>query len=309
MTAVTGSLACLTAADDSRTVGFRSRPCAAPSVAPEDTGIVIRSVGNHDGQLGFGVIAGLGRELLEPLATAVSQLGYGSFWINDSARPDADGLAGLAVVATVAPDLVLGVGVLPLDRRTPEQIADEVRRLALPLDRLRLGVGSGAAAAPLGVVRTGVERLRVLLPDARIFVAALGPRMSRLAGEIADGVLFNWAVPDRLRAGIQWVTEGERDAGGRRIERWAYVRATHGDGARDLLAAEAGRYARTPAYGRAFEAMGVPFETVGVAGDDLAQQLAAYREVLDGVVVRAVPREWRLADALAIARKAAERNR
>jgi len=253
-----------------------------------------------------GVIAGLGRGLLEPLAAAALQLGYGSLWINDSARPDADGLAGLAIVAGVAAGLELGVGVLPLDRRTPDQIADEVRRLALPLDRLRLGVGSGAASEPLAVVRTGVERLRVLLPEARIVVAALGPRMSRLAGEIADGVLFNWAVPDRLRAGIERVTEGERAAGGRRIERWAYVRAAEGPDARDRLGAEARRYARTPAYGRAFDAMDVPLETVGVAGDDLAAQLTAYRDVLDGVVVRALPREWRLADVLSIMRKAAE---
>jgi hypothetical protein len=38
-------------------------------------------------------------------AVRVAQLGYGSFWINDSGRPDADGLAGLAVVAAAAPGL------------------------------------------------------------------------------------------------------------------------------------------------------------------------------------------------------------
>src|SRR4051812_48507995 len=96
-----------------------------------------------DRSLGFGVVAGLPGALLEDLARAAHELRYGAFWINDSGRPDADGLAGLAVVAAAAPALDLGVGVLPLDKRSAAEIVDEVGRLALPLDRLRLGIGSG----------------------------------------------------------------------------------------------------------------------------------------------------------------------
>jgi alkanesulfonate monooxygenase SsuD/methylene tetrahydromethanopterin reductase-like flavin-dependent oxidoreductase (luciferase family) len=275
------------------------------------------------GPLGFGVIAGLGRELLEPLATAISGLGFDSLWINDGGRPQADGLAGLAVVHAAAPGLLLGVGVLPLDRRLPAEIVTEVTRLGLPLDRLRLGVGSGGSRQPLELVRTGVAALRQALPAARIFIGALGPRMSRLAGEIADGVLFNWAVASRLEALSAIVAEGEREAGRRPIERWAYVRATIGPNARARLAAEARGYALTPAYGRAFDEMGVPFEQVGVArdgrdalavaregrdspaGDVLAGQLQLYRRILDGVVVRALPVDWRLQELLEIARSAA----
>src|SRR5262245_4773413 len=164
-------------------------------------------------ELGFGVIAGLGRDLLTPLATALQDLGYRAFWVNDSARPDADGLVGLAMAHDAAPTLELGVGVLPLDRRTPESIAEEVSRLDLPVASLRLGVGSGGATRPLATVRDGVARLRDLLPDARIFVAALGPKMCTLAGEVADGVLFNWATPERLARANAWVTEGEAAAG------------------------------------------------------------------------------------------------
>ena len=31
---------------------------------------------------------------------------------------------------------------------------------------------------------------------SRLVVAALGPKMCRLAGEVADGVLFNWLTPE-----------------------------------------------------------------------------------------------------------------
>jgi alkanesulfonate monooxygenase SsuD/methylene tetrahydromethanopterin reductase-like flavin-dependent oxidoreductase (luciferase family) len=254
--------------------------------------------------LGFGVIAGLARELLEPLAKAVAGLGFETFWVNDGGRPEADGLEGLAVVHAAAPERRLGVGVLPLDRRSPAEVAADVRRLALPLARLRLGVGSGGSSRPLELVRAGVAELRDELPTARVFIAALGPRMSRLAGEVADGVLFNWAVPSRLESLSAIVAEGEREAGRGPIERWAYVRAAVGPDARTRLAAEARRYARTPAYGRAFEAAGVPFEQVGVAGDDLAGQLRPYRRILDGVVVRALPAAWRLDQVVEIARSA-----
>jgi alkanesulfonate monooxygenase SsuD/methylene tetrahydromethanopterin reductase-like flavin-dependent oxidoreductase (luciferase family) len=257
-------------------------------------------------EFGFGVIAGLAPDVLTTVAREVAQLGYRALWINDGGRAEADGLAGLAVVAAAAPDLRLCVGVLPLDRRSPAQIAAHVTDLGLPLDRLALGVGSGGAGRPLGLVREGVAELRLLLPGVAIFMSALGPRMSGLAGEIADGVLFNWAVPDRLLELSAIVAGAERDAGRGRIERWAYVRAAVGPDATARLAAEAERYAGYPGYGRAFETMGRPFDRFGVAGPDLPAQLAAYRSALDGVVVRALPVEWDVPELIEIARAAVE---
>jgi alkanesulfonate monooxygenase SsuD/methylene tetrahydromethanopterin reductase-like flavin-dependent oxidoreductase (luciferase family) len=258
-----------------------------------------------DAGLGFGIVAGLDEGLVAALARDVEALGYGAFWINDSGRPDADGLRGLAVVAAAAPTLQLGVGVLPLDRRSPAAIAAEVRSLRLPLERLWLGVGSGGATTrPVGLVRDGVAALRGELPEASVFVSALGPQMSRLAGEIADGVLFNWATPERLAEVSALVAAGGRPG----VLRWTYVRTAVGPDARERIGAEAGRYARSPAYARAFEAMGVAREEIGIAGSagtDLAPQIAPYRAVVDGVVIRALPATWTLDEALEIARAAA----
>ncbi len=266
---------------------------ATPNRRPRDPG------------LAFGVIAGLAPDFPADLAREVEALGYGGFWINDGGRPDADGLAGLAVVAAAAPTLSLGVGVLPLDRRRAEDVAAEVSERGLPLERLRLGVGSGGAVErPLHVVREGIAGLRDRLPDARLYVSALGPQMSRLAGELADGVLFNWAVPERLAAVSALVAEGARIAGREQGERWAYVRSAVGTDARRRVGEEAARYAQSPAYGRAFEAMGMPLAEIGVAGEELAVQLRPYRAVLDGVVVRALPVTWTLDDVVGIARAA-----
>ena len=258
-------------------------------------------------RLGFGVAAGYGDAILTPLAAELLRLGYDAAWANDQARPGADGLADLAVIHRAAPGLLLGVGVVPLDRRPPATIAADVRRLALPVDRLLLGVGSGSEAArPLALVRDGVARLRDELPGVRVLVAALGPRMTELAAEIADGVLFNWAVPERLADARARLDMAARDAGRspEAVEVWSYVRTAIGDDARQRLGREAARYAQGPAYGRQFREMGGPFDAVGVAGADLPRQLVPYRAVLDGVVVRALPAEPTLDALRAIAQAA-----
>ena len=36
------------------------------------------------------------------------------------------------------------------------------------------------------------------LPPAPVYLAALGPQMLRLAGQVADGALLNWATPERI---------------------------------------------------------------------------------------------------------------
>jgi alkanesulfonate monooxygenase SsuD/methylene tetrahydromethanopterin reductase-like flavin-dependent oxidoreductase (luciferase family) len=58
--------------------------------------------------------------------------------------------------------------------------------------------------------RLGGSRPRFPL---RILLAALGPKMSRLAGEIADGVLINLGTPAAIREIVGWVREGAEAAG------------------------------------------------------------------------------------------------
>ena len=53
------------------------------------------------------------------------QLGYTSFWVNDI--PDYDGLASLAAASASTTAIKLGVGVIPLDERTPADIDREHR--------------------------------------------------------------------------------------------------------------------------------------------------------------------------------------
>jgi alkanesulfonate monooxygenase SsuD/methylene tetrahydromethanopterin reductase-like flavin-dependent oxidoreductase (luciferase family) len=51
------------------------------------------------------------------------------------------------------------------------------------------------------------------LPPAPVYLAALGPQMLRLAGEVADGTLLNWATPERIAVSRARVDEGSARAG------------------------------------------------------------------------------------------------
>jgi alkanesulfonate monooxygenase SsuD/methylene tetrahydromethanopterin reductase-like flavin-dependent oxidoreductase (luciferase family) len=51
------------------------------------------------------------------------------------------------------------------------------------------------------------------LPPAPVYLAALGPQMLRLGGEVADGVLLNWATPERIAVSRALVDAGAARAG------------------------------------------------------------------------------------------------
>lgn len=254
---------------------------------------------------GFGLAAAVSHEVIRAAASACEALGYRTFWVNDT--PDGDGLAALAAAASVTSRIALGVGVLPLSRWTPERIAERVRELDLPMERLRLGIGSGAGSGALERVRQGAQMLRAVL-SCELVVAALGPRMCRLAGEVADAVLFNWLTPEFVDRSTEWVRAGAVAAGRSLPQRYAYVRVALGQAALPRLEDEAARYERFPGYREHFQRMGVPARATAIAvekAEDLSAALAPWEERLDETVVRAVTANDRLDEVLALVEAAA----
>jgi alkanesulfonate monooxygenase SsuD/methylene tetrahydromethanopterin reductase-like flavin-dependent oxidoreductase (luciferase family) len=252
---------------------------------------------------GFALFAGIAPETLGACAREAESLAYSSFWVNHPGR--LDGLQALGVAAGATTRIALGIGVIPLHTRGPESIVEGVRTHRLPLDRLLLGVGSPDPAA-LKRVRAGVADLRSRL-SSRLVVAALGPRMCRLAGEIADGVLFNWLTPEYARASADLVRGGAAAAGRQPPRLYAYVRLAIGAAAAGTLAEEAKRYAAIPAYGANFARMGVkPLETC-IAVDKpeaVPAALRAWDGVIDEVVLRAITAQDTVQENLALVRAA-----
>ena len=257
----------------------------------------------HDG---FGFIAAP-RPGLEWLGAEVESLGYDELWANDTSR--GSGLAALAACVAGERRIELCVGVIGLSGHEPPAIADEVGALQLPHKRLVLGVGSGSSRS-LALVDEGVAELRRRLPDVRLAVAAVGPRMLHLAGRVADVVLLNWAGPFRVAESREHIEAGAAEAGREPPRVAAYVRVAVGPGAEERLAGEIARYTRSGAsYARQIEEQGPGL--IGVACEDpadLGAALAPYRVALDSCVVRALPAGDDVDGWLAVARAAAPRS-
>lgn len=252
---------------------------------------------------GFAVAANVKTDVIAAAAREAEGAGYTSFWVNHPGP--FDGLASVAVAARDSRRIALGIGVIPLHTRGPQSIVDGVRTHALPLDRLWLGVGSPNPKS-LDRAREGVAALR---KDVRtkIVVAALGPKMCRLAGEVADGVLFNWLTPEHAKASAALVREGAQ-AAKRPVPRlFAYVRLAVGPGGAERTAKEGARYDSVPAYHANFERMGVKPEATAIVGDtpaEIARALARWDGVLDEIVLRALPADDGVESTLALVRVA-----
>jgi len=252
---------------------------------------------------GFALFAGIASDVIKASAREAEALGYTSFWVNHPGSTD--GLAALAQAAGVTTRVALGVGVIPLHTRGPASIVEGARSTRLPLDRLLLGIGSPNPRS-LERVRDGVAEIRKSL-QTRIVVAALGPRMCRLAGEIADGVLFNWLTPEYARRSAELVREGAAAAKRKTPTTYAYVRLAMGPAGIARLGDEGGRYAGIPAYAAHFERMGVKPVDTAIAGQtpaDIRAGLTKWKGAVDEIVLRAITGQDTVDETLTLVRAA-----
>jgi alkanesulfonate monooxygenase SsuD/methylene tetrahydromethanopterin reductase-like flavin-dependent oxidoreductase (luciferase family) len=238
---------------------------------------------------GFGVTAGLDPEIASPLAGRCQELGYSSMWSSDI--PGANGLETVAEYAKGADRIDLGVGVLALDRHSPDEIVSDMKRLALDRDRLWLGLGAGVTEKPLTSMREALPGLREALPGLRLVLAAMGPKMCAFGGAEWDGVFFNWMTPEFAAQARAWVEGGAREAGREPPPIFGYVRTSVRPDAEERLAKDEAFYRDLqPGYRRHFDRQGAPEGAVGVAAENAGvaqEQLSRYR-ALDTVVVRAL---------------------
>ena len=237
---------------------------------------------------GVALFAGTAPDVVASTAALAEELGYTSFWLNHPGRA-VDGIAGLAAAARVTSEIDLGVGVVPLHLRSAASVVDGVREAALPAERLLVGIGTAGPGA-FRLAREGAETIRSGL-GCRVVMGALGEGACRLAGEIADGVLFNWLTPGYALRSAGWVEQGAARAGRPRPRLYAYVRLALGPDARERVAAEGARYA-SGSYGPHFERMGAaPIETALAVSEpgEVAEALAAWEGVVDEVVLRFLP--------------------
>src|SRR5689334_3096652 len=171
---------------------------------------------------------------LAGLSRTIEGAGFDALFLPEVGARDT--LATLAALAGETSRLRLATGVVPLPLRSPSLLAAAAATVQeRSAGRLILGLGTGPSLpgaldtlrATVGALRTAFAggegmvggaplRSPLRLPrPPEIWIAALGPRATRLAGEVADGVLLNWCTPERVATAVTQVADGAADAGRR----------------------------------------------------------------------------------------------
>lgn len=236
------------------------------------------------GYVSLGIAGALGPDTAAALAPRLEKAGFHALWINDT--PNANALEVAAAAVHETETLRVATGVIPVDRRSPADILDDVARLEIPEDRLTIGIGSGQTRkGALDLVTDALHGLRAGT-TARLAVGALGPRMRTLAGTHADAVVLSWLTPeDAARQSREF--HDLAPVGGTAL----YARANAHPDARRRLEDEADRYATYPAYERHFARLGSDARGTVLpqqAGGDIAQRIEEYTTAVDELVLRAI---------------------
>jgi F420-dependent oxidoreductase-like protein len=252
-------------------------------------------------------------DLIGQVCTA-AELGYDMAWSSQAFGWDA--LTSLAVAGALVPDIPLGTAVVPVPQRHPLVLASQALSVqAATGNRLTLGIGAGVAMMvtsmyglpsdrPATRMREYLTVLRPLLrgesvahqgesitasgevavPGAEppeVLVAALGPAMLRIAGELADGTV-TWMTGPRTLADhiVPSITRAAESAGrpAPRVVAGLPVCVTEDEaGVRERIAEQFGLAGQVPEYRAMLDREGVAGpQDVAVVGDDrtVARRLA-----------------------------------
>lgn len=237
------------------------------------------------------------------LGAAAEELGYAGVWVADSHSVMRGAFELMAVLAARTRRIALATGVTHTVTRHPAVIANSIATIdELSGGRAILGIGVGESAVhnlglqpeKLAVFADKVRVIRALLRGeeveyegthirmpwsacrAPIVMACSGPKSLLLAGQIADGVLFQvGADPALARYALDRIRQGADSAGRRLGDLRLYMRLACSVG-EDRIAA------RAAVRGYASIAAGTVFRTVpreyfsDALWNDLSRFKAAY---------------------------------
>ncbi|WP_103355769.1 TIGR03620 family F420-dependent LLM class oxidoreductase [Amycolatopsis sp. CA-128772] len=137
-------------------------------------------------------------------AVALEEAGYGAVWL--AASPAAD-LGQAARLLDATSRIVVGTSVLNVWQADADEVADAYHRIAREHPgRLVLGIGAGhrevdaGYTSPVAKVASYLDTLTAAgVPAEHVLLAALGPRMLRLAADRAAGTLTLQVTPEHTR--------------------------------------------------------------------------------------------------------------
>lgn len=182
------------------------------------------------------------------LVEIAEDVGFGAFWKGESNSTDPVVL--LSGVASRTKTIKLGTAIYHIYGRSPVSLGIQAATLQdLSGGRFLLGLGvanksiaawhGGVFDRPLRRAREYIEIVRKVAagerveyegeiyqtgkrfqlswrpryPDLPIYLAGLGPQMTKLVGKISDGVFINMATPAKIKEIAARVREGAKEAG------------------------------------------------------------------------------------------------
>src|SRR5262245_54992662 len=253
-------------------------------------------------RLGVGTeIAGLSLRQAVDLSCLAEQLGYDDAWSSESSGPD--GISPLAAITVRTTRLRIGTAILPIAGRPPAltaMTAASLQELSNGRFVLGLGLSTGhiverwlgqSRDRPLLRMREYLTVVRDLLdgrpatlagatvsiegfrlrtrphPRVPVYMAALGPQVCRLAGALADGVIFYLKTPAGVKQAMEWVREGAADAGRdpAALECVLTLPAAGGTDALEGARASIASSTRVPDYARSLRLQGFEGELDAIA--------------------------------------------
>jgi len=264
------------------------------------------------------------------IAREVEARGYHTAWTGEVSGWDA--ITVMTMIASRTERLHVACAVVPVQTRTPVVLGMSAAALAhFAPGRVALGLGlssriiveqwHGLSFSPsLAQIREAVQVIRLVAsgervnfdgkfyrlknfrlttpppsPPPRVVLAALGPEMLELAGEIADGVVLNWIPPEAVADSIAHLEAGAKRAGRTlaQFEIAAFIRTCVTDDpatARATLARDITGYTIVDVYASFFRAAGFAAEVDAVnaawkAGDRAGAVGHVSSRFLDGLGV------------------------
>ncbi len=272
--------------------------------------------------------AQLPMDAIPDLARLAEAHGFDCAWGGEANNKDPTVM--LAAIAAVTTKLKIGSAVYHILGRTPATLALQAAGLdELSRGRFLLGIGSSnptiakwhgqALDHPLGRVREYIDITRAALrgeklsfagkyfsaqnfkmafkPSGRtipIYLAAFGPKMTRLAGEISDGVLINMANPAEIHRIAEEARLGAKQAGKdpARLEIICKVRCSIAHDyaiARDALSHALTYYALADYYRELLGRMGFGAEVEAMRGAWKSGGFHAARKLVSDEMFRSLP--------------------
>jgi probable F420-dependent oxidoreductase len=202
----------------------------------------------------------------EATAAELERLGYSTIWLTGGPMT---ALSQVADVVAATGSARVATGIIPVDRFSSDDVAALYRQLESD-GRFVVGLGGAHGADPLGTLNAYLDRLDGVVPVERRVMAALGPRMIRLARERAAGAFPVLVTPEyvrRAKADLPDTTLAVEQI---------VVLETDPVAARAAARGPLGFLGQVPAYQASFRRMGFAEDDIAGLGDALVDGLVAW---------------------------------